>query len=879
MAVLPTGTVTFLFTDIEGSTRLVQDLGDRYRDLIDLHGSLIREAVAAEGGIQFGSEGDAVFAVFDDAARGVAAAVATQRALAAARWPGDAEVRVRIGIHTGQGMLGGENYIGLDVHRSARIAAAGHGGQVVLSGATRSLVEGILPEGVRLRDLGPHRLKDLAQPEDLFQLEIDGLAAEFPALRTLSSRPNNLPVQLTSFIGREDEIAAVGELLERARLVTLTGPGGAGKTRLALQVAADRLTRYADGAFFVDLAPVTDASLVASAVASSTGVREAADLPLTATLADALRDKELLLVLDNFEQVTDAVPLVAELLGAARRLSLLVTSRAVLHVSGEHEYPVPPLRVPDPARLPALAELSTYEGVTLFVERARAARPAFAVTDDTWPAVAQIVARLDGLPLAIELAAAKVKLLTPEQILARLDDRLAFLAGGPRDLPARQRALRETIAWSHGLLPSGEQALLRRLAVFAGGWTLDAVEAVCQPNDIGLDTLDGLAGLLDQSLIRRDEGIHGETRFMMLGTIREYAIERLEASGEGDDLTRRHAEHFTAVAEATEPELTKSPEAVERIDHDHDNFRAALTWAIGSDHAELGMRLGFALWRFWQLRSHLSEGRMWFDRLLALPSAGGRTAARAKGLTGAAGIAYWQNEYPAATAWYEEAEAIYRELGDRRGLADALYNTGSMDAIRGDVEAVRAAFGEGAALARDLRDDRLVVQFLEAEGYTAFMTDDFETARSRLEEALAMAERADDRMATGIGHHTVAQVARLQGRLDDAAAHYRSAIRIAGESGATLAVIEPLQGLAAILIATGDPVRGVRLLGASAAIREQAGGGPPPEWLRLGDPFSEAKALLGEERYQAAWAAGRDLSVDAAVSQALVESAPASASA
>ncbi|MEX1277983.1 MAG: AAA family ATPase, partial [Chloroflexota bacterium] len=296
--------MTFLFTDIEGSTRLVQALGDRYRELIDLHGSVVRGAVAAEGGIQFGSEGDAVFAVFDDAARGVAAGVATQRALAAALWPDGAEVRVRIGIHTGQGTLGGDNYIGLDVHRAARIAAAGHGGQVVLSGATRSLVEGALPEGVRLRDLGPHRLRDLAQPEDLYQLDIDGLAVEFPPLRTLSARPNNLPVQLTSFVGREGEIAAVGDLLDRARLVTLTGPGGTGKTRLALQVAAERLTHFADGAFFVDLAPLTDASLVTSAVASSAGVREAPGKPLADTLAEELRDKELLLVLDNFEQVT-----------------------------------------------------------------------------------------------------------------------------------------------------------------------------------------------------------------------------------------------------------------------------------------------------------------------------------------------------------------------------------------------------------------------------------------------------------------------------------------------------------------------------------------------------------------------------------------------
>ena len=870
---LPTGTVTFLFTDLEGSTRLVQALGERYRIVLERHAELIREAVTASGGAPFGSEGDAVFSVFPNASHAVAAGVAAQRALANEAWPDDASVRVRMGIHTGAGTQGGDNYIGLDVHRAARIAAAGHGGQVLISEPTRAAT-GTLPAGVGLRDLGPHRLKDLAEPEHLYQLDIDGLTVDFPSLRSLSAWPNNLPVQLSSFIGREDEQAEVDGLLNRARLVTLTGPGGTGKTRLALQVAAQRMTRHPDGAFFVDLAPISDPALVTSAVASSVGVREVADRPLTETLAESLRDKDLLLIIDNFERVTDAAPMVSNLLSGASRLRVLITSRVVLHLSGEREFAVPPLRVADPARLPPIAEVSSFEGAALFVDRARAVRNEFAVTDENWPAVAGIVARLDGLPLAIELAAAKVKLLAPAQILARLDDRLAFLAGGPRDVPARQQALRETIAWSHDLLAPGEQALFRRLGVFAGGWTVDAAEAVCQPGDIGLDTLEGVSVLLDQSLIRRDEGVHGEARFGMLETIREFALEQLAASGEASELARRHAEHFTASAEATEPELTKSPDAVERIDHDHDNFRAALVWTIASDQGAVGMRLGYALWRFWQLRAHLAEGRMWFDRLLALPSAAAQGAERAKGLTGAAGIAYWQNDYPAATAWYEEAEAIYRELGDRRGLADALYNTGSMAGIRGDMERVRAIFGEGGSIARELGDDQLVTRFLEAEGYMAFMTDDFDTARPRLEEALTLAEKSGDRLAIGTGHHTVGQVARLQGRLADAADHYRMAIRIARDLGDTVALTEPLQGLAAVLIASGDSERGVRLLGAHEAIREQAGGGPPPEWLRLGDPFSPAKEHLGEDRYNAAWAVGRAMSVDQAVAEALSEPSP-----
>ncbi len=778
MTVLPTGTVTFLFTDIEGSTRLVQDLGDRYRDLLADHCRIIRDAILRAEGTEVGTEGDSFFAVFPSASRAIAATVEAQRALADHDWPD-----VRMGLHTGEGKLGGDNYIGIDVHRTARIAAAGHGGQVLLSESTRALVEQALPGSVRLRDLGAHRLKDLAHSEHLYQLEIEGLPAEFPALRTLDARPNNLPIELTSFVGREVEIAEVGELLDRAHLVTLTGPGGTGKTRLSVQVAAERLTRYADGAFFVELAPITDPGLVASAIGSALGVRESTDRPLIDTLKEAVREKELLLVLDNFEQVAGAAPLVTDLLSGAARLRIMVTSRALLHVHGEHEYPVPPLRVPDPASLPPLEALSHFEAVALFIDRAQAARADFTVTNESAPAVAEIVSRLDGLPLAIELAAARTKILSPTAIIGRLGSRLAFLAGGPRDLPARQQTLRHAIDWSYELLPNQEQALLRRLAAFVGGCTLEAVDAVCVPAELDLDALDGIAALVDQSLVRRDEAVHGEPRFLMLETIREYALERLAESGEAPDVRSRHARYFLEVAEAAEPELTSSPEAIDLVGHDHDNLRAALSWAIEAGDAELGLRLGFALWRFWHLRSHLREGRQWLEQVLALAGAAGRNAARAKGLTGAAGIAYWQNDYAAAGAWYEEAESILRELGDRRGLADALFNTASMAAIAGDMDMAMARFREGGAIARDIGDDRLVMQFLEAEGYGAFMVDDLATARPLLEETLEMAERLGVRFSIAGGHHTVAQVARLDGRLADAARHYRAAIEIMHELG------------------------------------------------------------------------------------------------
>jgi predicted ATPase/class 3 adenylate cyclase len=868
---LPTGTVTFLFTDIEGSTLLLQALGDRYDDLLSDHCRIIRRAIADGDGTEVGTEGDSFFVAFPDAPRAVAAAVAAQRAIAAQTWPDGAQVRVRMGLHTGEGRRGGDNYIGLDVHRAARIAGAGHGGQVVLSDATRGLTEQALPKGVRLRDLGPHRLKDLAQAEHLFELAIEGLPGEFPPLRTLDARPNNLPGQLTSFVGRDAEIAAVGELLERARLITLTGPGGTGKTRLALQVASERLSRYGDGVFFVELAAISDAALVPSALASALDIREAADQPLPETLKAALRDRELLLVMDNFEQILEAAPIVTELLTAASRLRVLVTSRSILRVRGEYEYPVPPLKIPDPAHLPPLEALSHYEGVALFVERATATRPNFSVTNDSAPAIAEIVARLDGLPLAIELAAAKTRLLSPAEIMGRLGSRLSFLAGGPRDVPARQQTLRQAIDWSYGLLPANEQAFFRSLGVFVGGWTLEAAEAVCSPAALGLEALDTLSSLRDQSLVRIDEAAPGDLRFEMLETIREYALDQLSSSAEVDELRRRHADHYLAAAEALEPELTRSPQAIERVGADHDNFRAVLGWAIETDEAELGLRLGFALWRFWHQRAHFREGRQWFARLLALPHAAPRTTARAKGLTGAAGIAYWQNDYQAAEGWYLEAESIFRELGDRQALGDAIYNTASMAAIRGDMEAAMALVRESSAIAREIDDDAMAARSIQMEGYGAFMMGDLDTARPLLEEGLERSTRTGDRFSIAGAHHTVGQVARLQGRLTDAAEHYRLAIQMLHELGDEASLTEPLQGLAALALTARDPERAVRLLAANASIRERLGGGPPPEWLQLGDPLEEARKMLSEQVFAAAWDSGTAMTTDEAVREAVRE--------
>jgi predicted ATPase/class 3 adenylate cyclase len=630
---LPTGTVTFLFTDIEGSTRLLQDLGDRYGAVRDEHAAILRRAIRDGGGVEVSTQGDSFFAAFASPVGAVRAAVAAQRGLAGHRWPGGFPVRVRMGLHTGEGALGGDNYSGIDVNRAARVAAAASGGQVIVSDATRVLVEHEVPAGVSLRDLGVHRLRDLNLPMRLHDLVVAGLPADFPAPRTLDARPGNLPAQLTSFVGREDETAEAVRLLGQARLLTLTGAGGTGKSRLALHVAERLRPGYRDGAFFADLSTVTDPGLVPSVLARALGVPEAPGRPVLEALCDHLRDRRLLLVVDNFEQVAEAAPVVEELLAAAPQVRVLVTSRATLALRGEQELMVPPLDLPDP-RLPDLDALGHTEAVRLFVERARAVRPAFRLTTENAPAVAGIAARLDGLPLAIELAATRTKVLAPIQILPRLQRRLTLLTTGARTLPDRQRTLRGAIAWSHDLLPGPERRLFARLSVFAGGWTLESAEAVCDdPEDLGLDVLDGLTSLVDQSLVLRTEPTAGQPRFSMLETIREFGLERLAEDGDLEQVRRRHAEHFLGLAVAAEPHLTGADQGewLDRCDLEQANLRAALQWAADAGQTARAQEAAGALWRFWQQRGHLTEGRRRLEELLALPSGREPTPARPTG--------------------------------------------------------------------------------------------------------------------------------------------------------------------------------------------------------------------------------------------------------
>jgi predicted ATPase/class 3 adenylate cyclase len=873
MSDLPTGIVTFLFTDIEGSTKLLRRLGDSYRDVISQHHRILREAIAHGEGVEVGTEGDAFFAVFLSPAGALATAVQAQRGLAAAQWPGEQDVRVRMGLHTGQAVLVGEDYMGLDIHLAARIAAAAHGGQILLSETVRHLVADAVPNGVSVRDLGRHRLKDIERPVHLWDLIIDGLPEEFPAIRSLDARPTNLPLQRTSFIGREREVAEVTTLLAESRLVTLTGPGGTGKTRLALKVAADHLDRFSDGVFFVDLSPIVDAALVPSAIAHALIVREEPGRELLETLADHARDRNLLLVIDNSEQVIESGLTVATLLDAAPRLSVLATSRVPFRISGERAYAVPPLAVP--ADVAELNALGRSEAVALFTERAAAVRPGFRLTPENAAAMAEITRRLDGLPLAIELAASRLNVLTPQGLVERLGQRLALLSGGARDIPERQRTLRRTIEWSHELLGSEDQRLFARLAVFSGGWTLSAADIVCGPG-LEVDVVDGLGALMDNSLVRPGEPGDADPRFGMLETIREFAVERLAVSEEEDALRLRHAIHYRSLAEEAEPHLTREDRLdwFTRLDAEHDNLRAVLDWAERSEDAATGLRVAASVWRFWLQRGHLAEGRARVERLLSLPGADARDPVRAHALSALGGITYWQNDYPPMRAAYQEAVDIAREVGDPGLLASALRDLSFVPYIDQDPDRVEAILREGLAAAQEAGDRLLTAEFWSSVGFLEMVrgnpTAAIEVRRTALE--IYREEGAIWNLGEELGG--LAMIHRMIGDLQSARACLRESLEITTRAKDTLGISLNLTSLALLANDEGRHDRAARLMGAVARVRDELGGGIPRELIgRWGDPEEDARQALGDDEYQRALVEGYAMDTEAAVTYALEERA------
>jgi predicted ATPase len=733
---------------MEGSTRLLEQLGERYTDLLGAYRQLLRATFERWNGHEVDTQGDAFFVAFTRATDAVSSAVTAQHALASHVWPKGVVVRVRMGIHTGEPTLSSEGYTGLDVHQASRIMSAGHGGQVLLSQTTRDLVAQDPPVGVSLRDMGAHRLKDLQHKSHLYQLVIADLPADFPPLKNFDMHPNNLPVQLTPLIGRTKEVALVQNLLQRedVRLLTLTGPGGIGKTRLGLQVAAELRDQFVNGVFFVNLASISDSTFVVPAIAQALNLKETGEHPLQDLLQASLQDRQLLLLLDNFEQVLGAAEQVVDLLASTRRLKVLVTSRAVLHVRGEQEFAVPPLAVPSPEHVSDLVALSQYEAVALFISRAQAAKLDFQLTHANARAIAEICAHLDGLPLAIELAAARVKLLPPQALLARLGQGLAVLTSRERDRPERQQTLRDTIAWSYHLLNTDEQLLFKRLSAFAGGCQLAAIEAMYSTlSDPVEPVLDGVASLLDKSLLQQTEQEGEEPRLLMLETIREYGLEVLAVSGEMERTREIHAWYYVRLSEAAEPELVGPQQAIwlERLEREHENLRAVMRWSTSQAmedredgrNKELALRLGGALRQFWYMRSYFSEGRDFLERALSR-SKGVAASIRAKALFAATRLNVSLGYLDQAEALDEEGLALYRELDDMVGIAASLHLLAAIAWGRGNLAIARSQEEEALALFREVGDRRAVASALVYLGNLVIDQGEYTRASSLLEEGL-----------------------------------------------------------------------------------------------------------------------------------------------
>ncbi len=865
MASLPTGTLTILMTDIEGSTRLLQRLGSPvYARVLGEHHRLLRSVIAANAGVEVKTEGDSFFAVFPRAPDAIQAAVSAQRRLAQVEWPNEADVSVRMGIHTGDVELSEGEYVGLDIHRAARISAAAHGGQVLLSGATAALVVESLPEGVALREIGEHLLKDIEAPEQLQQLVIDGLAADFPAPRALATRLDLLPAEMSSFIGREAVLERARELLDSTRLLTLTGPGGTGKTRLALRLARQAADGYRDGAAFVGLASITDPGLVMATVRQQLGVAEQPDKSALESLAERLNGREVLFVLDNFEQVASAAQEVAGLLEAAADLTIVVTSRTALHLTGEQEFAVPPLATPEAHELADLDLLARSEAIALFVQRARAVSPAFELTAANAGAIAAICARLDGLPLAIELAASRVKLLQPAALLGRLQNSLDLLQSTAADRTDRQRTLRGAIGWSYDLLDPPERLLFRRYAVFVGGWRLDdATPIVTAAGPLGHDLLDGTSALLDHSLVRQMES-PAEPRFTMLETIREFAREQLLANEELHATAAAHAGRFAALVDEAEPELTAGPKWLERLEAEQANIRAALGWLAEND-IERALWMAGRLWRFWQMRAHLREGVAATGDLLDRPAGRQFPSARAKALVGLAGLVYWQSDFDAAGRHYEEALELARAAADEDIEVEIIYSLAYLRAIERDYASANRALGQAEEIYERLGNRVMAAWARATIGMNLALSGDNAAAIPRLQEDLVrfreLGEAYGERNVTSVLMRALMQV----GRLDESAAANRAVVLEADRHRDITTLSASFHDAASIAALRGDLADAARLTGAARRIVEETGGQQPPTLVNRIEALPILEAGLSREELDRLLAEGRGLSTEQAV--------------
>jgi predicted ATPase/class 3 adenylate cyclase len=921
MPELPMGTVTFLFTDVEGSTRLWEEQPMRMPAALARHDALIEDEVERHGGVVVRprGEGDSRFAVFARATEAVAAAVAIQQALHVEMWPLPTPLRVRMALHTGEADLRGGDYYGSAVNRCARLRAIAHGGQTLLSQATYDLVRDALPSGLRVRDLGEHRLADLHRPEQVYQLLADGVPTDFPPLRSLETIPNNLPLQLTSFVGREREMAEVTRLLEGARLLTLTGPGGTGKTRLALQVAADVLGRYPQGVWLVELAPLADPALVPQALATVLGVRDDATRPLLTVLAEVVRPKRLLMLFDNCEHVIAACAQAAEaLVRACPHVQVLATSREALGITGETAYRVPSLSLPA-AQSVALDTLRQSEAVRLFDERARAAQPHFALTPANVAAVVQVCRRLDGIPLALEMAAARVRGLAVEQVASRLDQRFRLLTGGSRTALPRQQTLQATVEWSYALLDRAEQTLFNRLSVFAGGWMLEAAEAVCAGGEsTPEDVLDLLLRLVDKSLVVADSGAESGIRYRLLETLRHYGRERLVTTEEAALVQGHHAAYFLALAEEAERRFQGGGQRswLTRLDPEYDNLLAAAQWWIEQGETERSQRLAAALFGFWEIRGHRSQGRAVLKAALATPEAT-PTPTRVKALAVAGWMAISDEDLAQARALLTESLTLARQLADQHGVGFACLALAHWAGHAGD-PAAQCRSARRAVRVLQASGDRWATGWALTELAQAYLgLGDTRTARTVCTESVALRQELGDRLGEAAalwhlaeicaaeGESVAAQrllekaitLGRAEGDLstliwslyarghlaleqgDLAAAHalYTEGLICARDGGYRPLQRRLVEACAALAAARGQPERALRLAGAVAALYDplSTGGGStrPLESRDAGTHRvrwrERAQQALGRAAAEAAWGEGQAMTLEEAVAYAL----------
>jgi predicted ATPase/class 3 adenylate cyclase/predicted negative regulator of RcsB-dependent stress response len=745
---LPTGTVTLLFTDIEGSTQLLRRLGPRYADVLAECRALLRAAFVQWQGREVDTQGDAFFVAFTRAIDAVSAAAIIQRTLHAHQWPEEVRVRVRIGVHTGEPQRTEEGYIGMDVHRAARIMGAAHGGQVLLSRTTGDLVKDEMPDAVTLRDMGEHYLKDIVGPTHLFQLEIPGIPSDFPPL--LTSQPQRLlhhfPSQLTPFIGREQERRRVRELVSRAdvRLITLIGAAGVGKTRLAVQVATELSAHFPGGLFFVALAQVNDAAGVLPAIAQALDLQEEQGRSPLDCLQQALHHRRTLLLLDNFEQVRGASLDIIRLLAACPLMKVLITSREVLHVQAEQVFDVLPLALPDAAHSQEPAALLQCEAIALFVQRAQAVKPGFQLTTLNAPIVTNICTRLDGLPLAIELAAARVRYFPPQALLARLECGLGILSGNAHDIPARQQTLQRALAWSYELLDAREQEVFRRLSVFVQGGMLDAIEQVCNATGaIPLEMLAVLEALVDKSLLQQQVQADGEMRFWMLRTLREYGLECLERANEGEVTRTAHARYYLVWIEqmAAHSFAAERVGALHLVDQEYDNLRAALEWLLQRaeagqrELAEEALRFCVALCLYWEVRGYFSEGLGLFKRALAVGTEV-RASLLAEALYLAGFMTLVQEGSEPAEALLSRSQQLFQASGDKLGMANILRMQGVLSSMRGSYKIARQLLENALHLYKEQDNEKRVMNVRKDLAQIALAQCNYAQARTLLEENL-----------------------------------------------------------------------------------------------------------------------------------------------